>query len=195
MKLYSTLLGALLAGALALPAMAATQEIHGVQVPDSATVAGANLALNGAGTRVRVVFKVYVAALYLGTKATKAPEVTAQPGPKRLSVTMVRELDAADMNKALMSGIENNMGKEALTTLAAPLARMSQIFTDQKKLVVGDSFLIDWVPGKGTVITVKGAVQGEPFKEPEFFNALMSVWLGASPADDKLKEALLGSGK
>lgn len=195
MKLITTLLGALLTGALALPVLAATQEINGIQVPDSATVAGTNLALNGAGTRVRMVFKVYVAALYLGTKATKAQDVTAQAGPKRLSVTMVRDLDAADMNKALMTGIENNMGKEALTSLATPLARMGQIFTDQKKLVVGDSFLIDWVPGKGTVITVKGVVQGEPFKEPEFFNALMSVWLGASPADDKLKEALLGSGK
>ena len=72
---------------------------------------------------------------------------------------------------------------------------MTQIFADQKKLVSGDNFLIDWVPGKGTVVTVKGMVQGEPFKEPEFFNALMSVWLGTSPADDKLKEALLGSGK
>ena len=40
MKLFSTLIGALLAGALALPALAATQEIHGVQVPDSASVAG-----------------------------------------------------------------------------------------------------------------------------------------------------------
>jgi hypothetical protein len=195
MKLITTLLCAVLTGALALPALAATQEIHGVQVPDSASVAGSNLALNGAGTRVKMVFKVYVAALYLGTKASKPQEVTTQPGPKRLSVTMVRDLDAADMSKALMSGIENNLGKEALSSLAPQLARMSQIFADQKKLVVGDNFLIDWVPGKGTVVTVKGVVQGEPFKEPEFFNALMAVWLGSSPADDKLKEALLGTGK
>ena len=55
--------------------------------------------------------------------------------------------------------------------------------------------MIDWVPGKGTVITVKGVVQGEPFKEPEFFNALMSIWLGPVPADYKLKEALLSAGK
>ena len=42
------------------------------------------------------------------------------------------------------------------------------------------------------VLTVKGKVQGEPFKEPEFFNALMSIWLGHSPADWQLKEQLLG---
>jgi hypothetical protein len=195
MKRIASLIFTLLTSLMALPALAATQEINGVQVPDSATVAGTNLALNGAGTRVRIMFKVYVAALYLGSKATTQQEVTAQSGPKRLSVTMVRDLDAADMNKALMSGIENNLGKEALSSLAVPLARMGQIFTDQKKLVTGDSFLIDWFPGKGTIISVKGVVQGEPIKESEFFNALMAVWLGSSPADDKLKSALLGAAK
>ena len=52
--------------------------------------------------------------------------------------------------------------------------------------------MIDWIPGTGTVLTVKGQVQGEPFKEPEFFNALLGIWLGPQPADWKLKDALLG---
>jgi len=42
------------------------------------------------------------------------------------------------------------------------------------------------------VLTVKGQVQGEPFKEPEVFNALLGIWLGPQPADWKLKDALLG---
>jgi len=46
--------------------------------------------------------------------------------------------------------------------------------------------------GNGTVLTVKGKVQGEPFKEPEFFNALMGIWLGARRPTWKLKEMLLG---
>lgn len=32
----------------------------------------------------------------------------------------------------------------------------------------------------------------EPFKEPEFFNALLRGWLGPKPADWQLKDALLG---
>jgi hypothetical protein len=36
-------------------------------------------------------------------------------------------------------------------------------------------------------------VQGEPFKEPEFYKALMSIWLGGVPADFKLKDQLLGA--
>ena len=42
------------------------------------------------------------------------------------------------------------------------------------------------------VVTAKGKVQGEPFKEPEFFRAMMLIWFGASPADYMLKDAMLG---
>jgi hypothetical protein len=72
---------------------------------------------------------------------------------------------------------------------------MGEIFASHKKLASGDVFTIDWVPNQGTVISVKGQAQGEPFKEPEFFNALLSIWLGKSPADHLLKTALLGGKK
>jgi hypothetical protein len=70
--------------------------------------------------------------------------------------------------------------------------RMSQIFTEHKKLAAGDQFTLDWVPGTGTIISVRGVPQGEPFREPEFYNALLRIWLGPQPADWKLKESLLG---
>jgi len=45
------------------------------------------------------------------------------------------------------------------------------------------------------VLTIKGKVEGEPFKEPEFFDALVRIWLGPKPADSLLKHALLGKSK
>jgi hypothetical protein len=39
---------------------------------------------------------------------------------------------------------------------------------------------------------VRGVPQPDPVKEPAFFNALLRIWLGPSPADWKLKDALLG---
>ncbi|MDD4927532.1 MAG: chalcone isomerase family protein [Methylotenera sp.] len=174
---------------------AASQDIHGVKVEDSTTLAGTTLQLNGAGTRYKVIFKVYVAGLYLAQKATTQSEVVKQSGPKRLSVTMLRDIDAAELGKLLTRGIEDNMGTAAMSTLVPGLVRMGEMFAAQKKMAAGDTFIIDWIPGQGTVITVKGVVQGEPFKEPEFFAALMSIWLGQAPADQKLKEALLGGSK
>ena len=84
------------------------------------------------------------------------------------------------------------MDKAAFSKLIPGLMRMSQIFTDTKKLNPGDNFTIDWIPGTGAVISVRGVQQGEPFKEAEFYTALMRIWLGPSPADWKLKENLLG---
>ena len=93
-----------------------------------------------------------------------------------------------------MRGVEDNSPKGEMSKLVPGLMRMSQIFYDQKTLAKGDPFTIDWIPGTGTIITVKGKPQGEPFKEPEFFNALLRIWLGPNPADWKLKEAMLGKG-
>lgn len=179
-----------LAGTLAL---SAPVEINGVKLEDTADVRAAKLQLNGAGTRFKGPFKVYVAGLYLEKKATTPDDVLSQPGIKRLSVTMVREIEANELGRLLTRGVEDNTGKAEMSKLIPGLLRMGQIFSEQKKLVPGDNFLIDWVPGVGSVITIKGKVQGEPFKEPEFFKALMSIWLGPVPADFKLKDALLGS--
>lgn len=192
MKFFKYLALALIAGLFTLNTLAATIDVNGVKLEDTAEVHGSKLQLNGAGTRYKVIFKVYVAGLYLARKAGTPDEVITQPGPKRLSVTMLRTIDSRELGKLLTRGMEDNMGKAAMSKLIPGLIRMGEIFAAQKTLVAGDQFMIEWVPGSGTVITVKGVVQGEPFKEPEFFKALMMIWLGPVPADIKLKDALLG---
>ena len=189
--LRSLLLGlAALAGAGALHAEPVT--VSGVKYEETSELRGARLQLNGAGVRYKAVFKVYAAGLYLPKKAGTPEEVLAMPGAKRMSVTMLREVDSSELGKLFSRGMEDNMDKSSFSKLVPGVMRMSQIFSDHKKLNPGESFVIDWIPGTGTVVTVKGVPQGEPFKEPEFFNALLRIWLGPSPADWKLKEALLG---
>jgi len=167
-------------------------EVAGVKLDDGVDLAGSKLLLNGSGIRYKAVFKVYVAGLYLSRKADTPEAVTAAPGPKRMRITMLRDIDSAELGKLFSRGMQDNMDKSVFSKLIPGVLRMSNIFSEIKKLNTGDTFTVDWVPGSGTVITVKGKVQGEPFKEPEFFNALMSIWLGHSPADWQLKEQLLG---
>ena len=171
---------------------AATIDVAGVPLEERVTVAGSPLVLNGAGVRYKAVFQVYTAGLYLTTKADTTEGVLGNGGPKRITITMLRDIDAAELGKLFSRGMEDNMDKSSFSRLVPGVMRMSQIFSEHKKLNAGETFLIDWVPGTGTVVTVKGVVQGEPFKEPEFFNALLRIWLGPVPADWKLKEALLG---
>lgn len=175
------------------PALAAEPvQVGGVAFPPTVEVQGRALQLNGAGVRYKAVFKVYAAGLYLNGKASTPADVQSLDGPKRISVTMLREIDSTELGRLFSRGMEDNMDKAAFSKLIPGVLRMSQIFSDHKKLQAGEIFTVDWLPGTGTLVTVKGVPQGEPFKEPEFFNALLGIWLGPHPADWKLKDALLG---
>ena len=172
--------------------LAAPVEVGGIKIEDTQDVQGSKLALNGAGVRYKAIFKVYAAGLYLGKKVTTPEELFAASGSKRMSITLLREIDANELGKAFTKGFEENSPKSDMAKLGPGLVRMGQIFSEQKSLMSGENFTIDWIPGTGTIVTVKGKQQGEPFKEVEFYNALMRIWLGPNPADSKLKEALLG---
>ncbi|WP_053076537.1 chalcone isomerase family protein [Caenimonas sp. SL110] len=187
----------LLAAALISTSMAQAQSqtVSGVKYDDASDVRGAKVTLNGAGIRYKAIFKVYTAGLYLPRKAGSTEEVLAMPGAKRMNITMLRDIDSGELGKLFSRGMEDNMDKAAFSKLVPGVLRMSQLFSECKALKAGESFMIDWVPGVGTVISINSAKcfqQTEPFKEPEFYNALLRIWLGPSPADWKLKDALLG---
>jgi hypothetical protein len=169
--------------------------LSGVKYDETSDVRGAKVQLNGAGVRYKAIFKVYTAGLYLPKKAGSTEEVLAMPGAKRMSITMLRDIDSGELGKLFSRGMEDNMEKAAFSKLIPGVLRMSQLFSECKSLKTGESFTIDWVPGTGMLISINSAKcfkDLEPFKEPEFFNALLRIWLGPVPADFKLKEALLG---
>jgi hypothetical protein len=188
--------GALLALGIAMAGFshAQTTTVSGVKYDEAIDVRGAKLALNGAGIRYRGPFKVYTAGLYMTRKAGSTEEALAVPGAKRISLTMLRDIDSGELGKLFTRGVEDNMDKASFSKLIPGLMRMSQLFSDCKQLKTGETVTIDWVPGTGTIVGVPPncKTNTDPFKEPEFFNALLRIWLGPSPADWKLKEALLG---
>ena len=175
-----------------LASAAQTTEVAGVKFPNTVQVGNANLRLNGAGIRYKVVFKVYAAALYLSEKATTPEAALAAPGPRRLQVVMLRDIDGNELGKLFTKGMEQNAPREEFSKSITGIMRMSDIFSNRKKLLTGESFAVEWLPGTGTMISVNGKPEGAPVKEPEFYSALMKIWLGNSPADAQLKEALLG---
>ena len=184
---------AALAGLLvSISALAAPVDIAGVKLEDSINLHGAPLQLNGAGIRYKAIFKVYVAGLYLGKKAATPQEAYAAPGPKRLTITLLRDIDADTLNKSMTEGFENNTPAEEVAKFMPGLVRIRQALSDQKKLHAGDNFTIDSIPATGTILSIKGVQQGEPMKGNDLFNALIRLWLGPRPADTKLKDALLG---
>ena len=177
---------------LSLGVLAAPVEIAGIKLDNAIDLQNTKLQLNGAGIRYKAVFKVYVAALYLGKKAATPEEVYAAPGPKRISITLLREIDSNELGKGFTKAFEENAPKGQMSKLIPGLMKMSQVFFDQKKMAAGEGFTIDWIPGTGTVLFIKGKQQGDAIKEIEFFNAMTRIWVGPKPVDWKLKDELLG---
>lgn len=168
------------------------REIEGVKYEEAIDMAGSRLLLNGAGTRYKAIFKVYTAGLYLSRKAGTAAEVVAAPGPKRLTLTFVREIGSEELGRLFIKGIKANTPNDEYTSIVGSVMRMSQVFYEARKMKVGEVINMDWVPGKGTVISIRDVPVGAPFPEPEFYAALLRIWLGPDPADWQLKDALLG---
>ncbi len=167
-------------------------DLAGVKYPPGLSMAGSALQLNGAGIRYRFVVKVYTAGLYLAGKASTPEAVLATPGPKRMHVVMLRDIDATELGRLFTRGMQDNSPRDDFSKSIPGTLRMADIFSAKKRLAAGEHFSVDWVPGAGTTVLVNGKPQGEPIKEPEFFNALLRIWLGPNPADGPLKDALLG---
>jgi hypothetical protein len=169
-----------------------TTQVASVKYDNTLQTANTTLVLNGAGVRYKAVFKVYTAGLYLTRKAGTTEAVLGTPGPKRMHIVMLRDINASELGKLFTRGMEDNAPKDEFSKSVAGTLKMSEIFFRIKKLNAGDSFSVDWVPGVGTTIVVNGKPAADPIKEPEFFSALVKIWLGQSPADANLKDALLG---
>jgi len=169
-------------------------EVAGVKLDDKLrlTPGGPELVLNGAGIRTRAIFKVYVAGLYLPEKKGTTGEVLALAGPKRVAMTMLRDLGAQQLSEALGEGIRNNSTaaeQEALKARTDELLTIMNALGEAKK---GDAILLDFLPESGTRVMVNGQPRGKPIAGDDFYRALLRIWLGDKPVDGDLKQGMLG---
>jgi hypothetical protein len=184
----ATLSALVLSLALALPAFAKEKEVGGVKFPETTTVEGKELKLNGAGLRTKAIFKVYAAALYVETPSKDGAQLISSDQIKRVRMSMLRDLEKKKITDAITEGIEKN-NKAQMPALKERLDKLNAAIPDLKK---GDDLTLTYVPGKGTTVHSKSgealSVEGK-----DFADALFGVWLGKSPVDDDLKEGMLGN--
>jgi len=178
--------------AAGLAALGTAQAAPATRFEPAAQVADSALLLNGAGTRYRAVFKAYDLALYLPRKAGTPEAVIAMPGAKRLYFTALRDLPGTDLGLAFVKGLQANATADQVQRHMTSATRLIEIFSGKAKLVAGDTFAMDYLPGRGTQFFIKGEPQGAPVGDAEFFQMVLRIWLGSSPVDAQLKDALLG---
>jgi hypothetical protein len=163
--------------------------------PKQIQVEGVSLSLNGMGTRYKAIFKVYDMGLYTTKKVATLDDVVSAPGPKKLQFTALREISTTEIGQLFYRGIKENNSAELNLKHAASALKMSEIASGRAKILPGENFSIEFVPGKGLSFYVMDKQQGNSFGDGEFFAMVLGIWLGNVPADYRLKEALLGGQK
>jgi Chalcone isomerase-like len=173
-------------------AWAQAVEREGVKLEPTAQVGGAALQLNGVGVRTRAIFKVYVGALYVPAKSNDAATLLAQKGPRRVSLTMLRDLDADTFAGALNDGLKNNHSEAQLAGFKAQVEGLNAALKAVDAVKKGQVVNIEYLPESGTRVTLGGAQKGPSIPGEDFYNAVLRIWLGDKPADADLKKGLLG---
>ena len=167
-------------------------EVAGVKFPPSIQVGGQALQLNGAGLRTRAFFKVYAAGLYVPQKSHSAAALLAQQGPRRVAMTMLRDVDGDTISGALSDGLKANHSESQLAALAKQIAMLQANLKAIGEAREGNQIQYEYTPEAGTRILVDGQQKGSAIPGPELFTAVLRNWLGDHPVDAGLKQALLG---
>lgn len=190
--LHRHLRQALLATALiiALPTHAA--DVAGVHFDEKASVAGSELTLNGAGLRTRFMLKIYAMGLYLPKRADSAEAIAGTTGPKRIQIITLRDLTAEQFADALVEGLKKNHNETEFTKLQARTDDFRNALLSLKSAPKGSEIRLEWLPGSGTRLSFGNETRGKDIPGEDFFRALLRIWLGDKPADQDLKNALLG---
>lgn len=185
------LAAAVLAGA-AFAAAAQPAELEGVKLEPTAALGGSTLQLNGAGVRTRAIFKVYVAALYVPQKSSDAAALLAQKGPRRVAITMLRNVDADTFAEALNDGLKANHPEAQLAAFKPQIDALNAALKAAGEARKGDVIRIEFTPEAGTRVLHNGQPRGAAIPGEDFYTALLRIWLGDKPADGGLKKGLLG---
>lgn len=173
----STLFAACTAGGMDIPRKV---KLEGYEQP---------AVLNGYGARTKLLWDVYVSALYLPKPSDDPDEVIAMSGPKRITIYFTHDVPAEKLLEGWRDGFQNNQSKTALDALDARLQASYPYLTDMKS---GDVIHIDNHPTLGSQLWINGELKYEiPGKD--YFDAVLAIWLGKYPAQKLLKSCLLGS--
>jgi hypothetical protein len=192
------LLGSL--GALALAAAwpqawaASAMTLDGFTFQGEIRLGDATLQLNGTGYRAVAWFKGYAAGLYLTRPARTPAEVQAAPGPKRLRMGMLVDVDTEEFVKAFDKGVTRNTAPEELPRLTERMARFDAQVRAAHKVAKRDVIDLDFLPGQGLLLTINGVARGEPIPGEDLYSALLRSFVGDKPFDRSLRAGLLGGG-
>lgn len=183
---------------LALAALAAlalnlahAAEVEGFKFDDKLKLGNAELVMNGTGVRSKFG-KRYAMALYLPAKTADAKAALAAKGAKRVDVRLIKDVSGDTFASAVSGGINDNSSDTEKAALKDRIKQLADTVVALGEIKAGTSIVFDWIPERGTVLTVGGQQKGKDIPGEDFYAGLLRVWLGEDPVQKDLKQGLLG---
>lgn len=168
------------------------EELVGVDLEEVITISpgGEELRLRGASVKTSARQAIYIGGLYLQDDSSSAKEILASDGEKRFFLySQDSGMKPDALIRALNLGITVNHTEDELIKLEPMIKQFNQIWNTEVKQ--GDKVWVDYLPGKGTAVSVngveKGLIQGKAF-----YSAFLKAWIGDKPVNQSMKKQLLG---
>lgn len=172
---------------LLLASLAFAGSLAGVTMPDTATVGGQTVSLNGMGLREKYFIDVYVGGLYLQHKTKDGNTGISADEPKKIVMHFIyKEVTKEQVAETFGEAMAKS------STVAAQKANFTQVESWlPAALHAGDEMTFEYVPGAGTSFKINNSTKGT-IAGTDFMKAVWTIYLGANPPTANLKSGMLG---
>ncbi|MEN8138074.1 MAG: chalcone isomerase family protein [Bacteroidota bacterium] len=165
------------------------QEIGGIIMPETIKAGDSNLDLNGAGIRTKYFLKLYVGGLYLTDRDADVSKIINGNEPMAIRLHIVSSMITSEkMENSTREGFDKSLGGN-IDPLKGEIEMFIAVFKEEIK--IDDTYNMVYIPDVGVEI-YKNDKLSSTIKGLEFKKALFGIWLGKEPAQESLKEKMLG---
>lgn len=177
----------LLLSVLLLSNPVAAKTVAGIELPETTAVFGEEVQLNGYGLRKKLFFKIYLGSLYTRSKAETANQVLAMPGAKLIRMDFIyKKVGREKIVDAFAEGFAKNSPQFAKSEAAQ---QFLDLFAND--FVAGDQVDLQ-ISANYKVVSRHNATSLGSIQSAELAQAVLLIYLGGQPADDKMKQGMLG---
>ncbi len=148
-----------------------------------------NLTLNGQGTRDKFFIDLYVGGLYIKEKSSDFQTIIDSDEPMNIRLHIVSSLITSEkMENGTREGfIKSTNGN--IEPIKEKIESFLAVFLD--KIKENDIYDFLYIPNDGTHIYKNNRHQ-KTIKGLNFKKSLFGIWIGENPAQNSLKNAMLG---
>ncbi|HIA37474.1 MAG TPA: chalcone isomerase [Flavobacteriales bacterium] len=164
-------------------------EVGGVALLNTIKINENTLELNGGGIREKYWIDLYVGGLYLSEKGSDAQKIIDANEPMAIYMEIVSTLITSEkMIESVDEGFKKST-KGNTKPIQEKIETFKKAFLEPIK--EKDTYTISYSPPEGVSVSKNGkhiaTIDGLDFKK-----ALFGIWLCDDPADEDLKEGMLG---